>query len=144
MRPRAGLSPVHVAGFFGALALAAIATIAALAAGRADGPTQGAADAADAPPPGPVGYVRIEGAIDRLQARYLTRALADARAGGLRTIIVHLDTDGRAGALRAGDVQSGAAPREGAGGRRARSDVIGRRRIGWTERRARGPGTPPA
>ena len=94
MRPRAGLSPVHVAGFFGALALAAIATIAALAAGRADGPTQGATGAANAPPPGPVGYVRIEGVIDRLQARYLTRALADARAGGLRTIVVHLDTDG--------------------------------------------------
>ena len=54
----------------------------------------GAKDPGDAPPPGPVGYVRIEGVIDRLQSRYLIRALADARAAGLRTVVVHLDTDG--------------------------------------------------
>ena len=85
MRPRAGLSPLGVAAFLASLALAA------LGAGRADEPPEGAADAA---PPGPVGYVRIEGVIDRLQSRYLARALADARDAGLRTIVVHLDTDG--------------------------------------------------
>lgn len=41
-----------------------------------------------------VGYLRIEGAIDRLQARYLARALEDARAARLDTLVVHLDTDG--------------------------------------------------
>ena len=40
------------------------------------------------------GYIHVEGAIDRLQARYLARALADARAAGLDALIVHLDTDG--------------------------------------------------
>jgi len=43
---------------------------------------------------GGAGYIRIEGAIDRLQSRYLARALADARAAGLGTIVLHLDTDG--------------------------------------------------
>ena len=43
---------------------------------------------------GGAGYIRIEGAIDRLQSRYLARALDDARAAGLATIVVHLDTDG--------------------------------------------------
>ena len=85
MRPRAGLPPLGVAAFLASLALAA------LGAGRADEPPEGAADAAA---PGPVGYVRIEGVIDRLQSRYLARALADARDAGLRTVVVHLDTDG--------------------------------------------------
>ena len=85
MRPRAGLSPLGLAGFLASLALAA------LGAGRADEPPEGAADAV---PPGPVGYIRIEGVIDRLQSRYLARALADARDADLRTIVVHLDTDG--------------------------------------------------
>ena len=138
MRPRAGLSPVHVAGFFGALALATIATIAALAAGRADGPTQGATGAADAPPPGPVGYVRIEGVIDRLQARYLTRALADARAAGLRTIVVHLDTDGGQVHYAREMFKAVLYPGKEPAARAPESDVIGRRRIGWTERGARG------
>ena len=40
------------------------------------------------------GYIHVEGAIDRLQARYLARALADARSAGLDALIVHLDTDG--------------------------------------------------
>ena len=54
----------------------------------------GAETPGDASTAGPVGYIRIEGVIDRLQARYLARALADARAEGLRTIVLHLDTDG--------------------------------------------------
>ena len=87
-RVRAGRSPLRVAGLLAALAFAVLA---ALPPGRAGGPPAGAADARS---PGPVGYVRIEGAIDRLQSRYLARALADARAAGLRTIVVHLDTDG--------------------------------------------------
>ena len=90
-RVRAGRSPLPIAGLLAALAFAALASP---AAGRADERAAGAADTADAPAPGPVGYVRIEGVIDRLQSRYLTRALADARAGGLRTVVVHLDTDG--------------------------------------------------
>ena len=53
----------------------------------AESPT-GASSAAGA------GYIRVEGAIDRLQSRYLARALDDARAAGLATIVVHLDTDG--------------------------------------------------
>ena len=54
-----------------------------------------AADDPDGTPSaGGAGYIRIEGAIDRLQSRYLTRALDDARAAGLSTIVVHLDTDG--------------------------------------------------
>ena len=88
LRVRAGLSPLRVAGLLAALAFTALASP---AVGRAVEP---AAGAADAPAPGPVGYVRIEGVIDRLQSRYLTRALADARAAGLRAVVVHLDTDG--------------------------------------------------
>ena len=57
-------------------------------AGRAAGTPQGASSL------GGVGYIRIEGVIDRLQARYLERALDDARTAGLETIVVHLDTDG--------------------------------------------------
>ena len=88
--PRAGRPPVRVAGLFAGLAALALAALAA--GGRADQPAQGAAASAAAP--GPAGYVRIEGVIDRLQSRYLARALADARAAGLRTVVVHLDTDG--------------------------------------------------
>ena len=91
MRPRAGLSPVHIAGFL-ALGLALASGLAALGTERAAGePPEGATDAS---PDGPVGYVRIEGVIDRLQSRYLARALADARAAGLGTVVLHLDTDG--------------------------------------------------
>ena len=43
---------------------------------------------------GGVGYVHIEGPIDRLRSRYLARALDDAHTAGLGTVIVHLDTDG--------------------------------------------------
>ena len=74
----------------------------------------------------------------RLQARYLTRALADARAGRPSHHRRAPRHRRRAGALRAGDVQGGAAPREGASRPRARSDVIGRRRIAGAERGARG------
>ena len=91
LRVRTGLSPLRVAGFLAALVFAALAS---LVVGRAVHAVEPASGAADAPAPGPVGYVRIEGVIDRLQSRYLARALADARAAGLRTVVVHLDTDG--------------------------------------------------
>ena len=88
--PRAGRPSTRAARLFAGLAALALAALAA--GGRADQPAQGAAAGAAAP--GPAGYVRIEGVIDRLQSRYLARALADARAAGLRTVVVHLDTDG--------------------------------------------------
>ena len=53
-----------------------------------------AAGAAGSPAGPRVGYVHVEGVIDRLQARYLARALDDARSARLDTLIVHLDTDG--------------------------------------------------
>ena len=65
--------------------LAVTLAIAGLAG--ADGPES-------TPSAGGAGYLRIEGPIDRLQSRYLIRALADARAAGLATLVVHLDTDG--------------------------------------------------
>ena len=88
MRARIEPSPACFAALFTAALALALATI---GPGRAGEPADGAADAS---PGGPVGYVRIEGAIDRLQSRYLARALEDARAAGLRTIVMHLDTDG--------------------------------------------------
>ncbi len=88
MRAKRRLSPIRTARF---LASALLLAIAALGAGRAEGPPEGTADAA---PNDRVGYVRIEGVIDRLQSRYLARALADARAAGLGTVVLHLDTDG--------------------------------------------------
>ena len=88
MRPRAGRSRVRIAGFLSAVVGLAFA---ALGAERAGEPAAGAAATS---PAGPAGYIRIEGVIDRLQSRYLARALADARAAGLRTIVLHLDTDG--------------------------------------------------
>ena len=63
------------------------ATIAIAGLATADSP-EGATS------PGAAGYIRIEGAIDRLQSRYLARALDDARPADLATIVVHLDTDG--------------------------------------------------
>ena len=88
MHARGALSSIRIAG---TLASALILALATLGAGRAEDPPEGAADAA---PAGRVGYVRIEGVIDRLQSRYLARALADARAAGLGTVVLHLDTDG--------------------------------------------------
>ena len=88
MRAERGGSPVRVVGVFAA---ALVLALAALGGGRAGDPPEGAADAA---PTDRVGYVRVEGVIDRLQSRYLARALADARAAGLGTVILHLDTDG--------------------------------------------------
>ena len=88
MRAKRRLSPIRTARF---LASALLLALAALGAGRAEGPPEGTADAA---PNDRVGYVRIEGVIDRLQSRYLARALADARAAGLGTVVLHLDTDG--------------------------------------------------
>ena len=74
-------------GAWGAAFLAA----AALAAGAGGGAEDGAAG----PPAAKrTGYVHVGGIIDRLQARYLARALAEARAAGLDTLVVHLDTDG--------------------------------------------------
>ena len=91
MRAKRGGSPVRVARFFASTLLLALAS---LGAGGAGSSPAGAADATDAAPTDRVGYVRIEGVIDRLQSRYLARALADARAAGLGTVVLHLDTDG--------------------------------------------------
>ena len=91
MRAKRGGSPVRVARFFASTLLLALAS---LGAGGAGNSPAGAADATDAAPTDRVGYVRIEGVIDRLQSRYLARALADARAAGLGTVVLHLDTDG--------------------------------------------------
>lgn len=88
MRARAGLSPLGVAAFLASVLGLALA---ALGAGRADEPTMDTAGASSA---SPVGYIRVEGVIDRLQSRYLARALAEARAAGLGTVVLHLDTDG--------------------------------------------------
>jgi len=66
---------------------AAVLSLAVIAMAAVESPA-GASSA------GGAGYIRIEGAIDRLQSRYLARALDDARATGLATIVVHLDTDG--------------------------------------------------
>ncbi len=81
--PRRHTTPLAKALFLSVLA-AALAAI-----GNVGGETR-----ADASSPGQAGYIRIEGVIDRLQSRYLARALADARTAGLRTIVLHLDTDG--------------------------------------------------
>ncbi len=88
MRAKRRPSPIRIARFLASTLLLAFV---ALGAGRAGDPPEGAADAA---PADRVGYIRIEGVIDRLQSRYLARALADARAAGVRTIVLHLDTDG--------------------------------------------------
>ena len=91
MRAKRGPSPIRIAGFLASTLLLALGALAALGTGRAGDPPEGAADAA---PADRVGYVRIEGVIDRLRSRYLARALADARAAGLGTVVLHLDTDG--------------------------------------------------
>ena len=80
-----------------ALAAGLLATVLVLAftpVGGGSAAEPPASRPADASSGGAVGYVRIEGIIDRLQSRYLARALADARAAGLGVIVVHLDTDG--------------------------------------------------
>ena len=120
MRAKRGRSPLRFAGLFAA---ALILALAALSAGRAGNSQEDAADAASADR---VGYVRIEGVIDRLQSRYLARALADARAAGLGTVVLHLDTDGgqvhyaremfRA-VLAAGKAPAGSEPASAAPGR---------------------------
>ena len=91
MWAKRGPSPIRIAGFLASTLLLALGALAALGTGRAGDPPEGAADAA---PADRVGYVRIEGVIDRLRSRYLARALADARAAGLGTVVLHLDTDG--------------------------------------------------
>ena len=47
-----------------------------------------------APDYGRVGYLHIDGVIDRVRYRYLARALETAQTQNLDTLIVHLDTDG--------------------------------------------------
>ena len=98
---RAGMGPRDPGRVIGPLAVSTVAVpfgviiafLLALAFATAD--TGRAADTLeDRSSLGAVGYVRIEGVIDRLQARYLSRALRDARDGGFETIVVHLDTDG--------------------------------------------------
>ena len=71
-----------------------VAAAAALAAGAGASIGAGGDGANDSPAAKRTGYVHVEGVIDRLKARYLARALDDARAAGLDTLVVHLDTDG--------------------------------------------------
>lgn len=54
------------------------------------------AAAAQAPAPdyGRVARALVEGPIDRMQARYLERAVGDARAADVDTLLVRIDTDG--------------------------------------------------
>ena len=80
--PAAGIPVAAIAA-----ALTALLSLVVIAMAAAESPA-GESSA------GGAGYIRIEGAIDRLQSRYLARALADARAAGLGTIVLHLDTDG--------------------------------------------------
>ena len=54
----------------------------------------GTACGAGAAEPARVGYAHLTGTIDRLRHRYLDRAIDDAKAQGLDTLIVHIDTDG--------------------------------------------------
>ena len=54
----------------------------------ATGPTPAAADY------GAVGYAEIDDVIDRFQDRYLVRVIEDARAAGVDTLLVRIDTDG--------------------------------------------------
>ena len=55
---------------------------------RADGPAPAATDY------GAVGYAEIDDVIDRFQDRYLARAVEQARAEGVDTLLVRIDTDG--------------------------------------------------
>ena len=82
--PRATFAVPGARGTAICIAAAALAAVAIAASGAP--PDESSA--------GGAGYIRIEGVIDRLQSRYLARALDDARAAGLATIVVHLDTDG--------------------------------------------------
>ena len=45
---------------------------------------------------GAVGYARIDGVIDHARQRYFDRALSDAKAAGIDTLVVHINTDGGA------------------------------------------------
>ena len=84
-----------IPGRRGIRAAALLAAAVALAGGGAAESSRAAQGSGAEPPPAQrAGYVHIEGVIDRLQARYLARALDDARAAGLDTLVVHLDTDG--------------------------------------------------
>ncbi len=50
----------------------------------------------DAPDHGVVGYIEIDDVIDRFSDRYLARAIEQAQAGGVDTLLVRIDTDGGA------------------------------------------------
>ena len=78
----------------GVRAAALLVAAAALAAGAGASIGAGGDGANDSPAAKRTGYVHVEGVIDRLKARYLARALDDARTAGLDTLVVHLDTDG--------------------------------------------------
>ncbi len=66
----------------------------------ASAPAEAAPSAtASAPSPGQdqarkVAYIPIDSAIDATQERYFRRALADAKAADIETVVVHLNTDG--------------------------------------------------
>ena len=73
--------------------------LAVFAAGRAWGAqehpaTEERESAGAALQPAPVGYVEINGAIDRTTSRYLARVVDHARKENLETLIVRIDTDG--------------------------------------------------
>lgn len=70
----------------------------AVPAVAADGPATAAA--APSPAATPVAYLPIDGPIDSGRSRFFKRALAEAKAKGARTVVVHLTTDG--GRLDAG------------------------------------------
>ncbi len=99
--PPSGRRPAACAAALGAAALLAAlgAALLPLPAGSAAGgdTAAGAGTGTGAAEGGRrAGYVHVDGAIDRLQARYFARALEDARREGLDTLVVHIDTDGGA------------------------------------------------
>ena len=77
-----------------ALALTALAPVGALLAALL-GALDGAAAAPGAPGDyGAVAFAEIDGPIDRTQDRYLDRVLEGARAAGVDTLLVRINTDG--------------------------------------------------
>ncbi|MBA3710505.1 MAG: hypothetical protein H0W83_17000 [Planctomycetes bacterium] len=73
-----------------------IALLLALSCARGALGLDAAAETAPAGATPSVAYIRIDGEIDALQARYFARALADAQQAGAKTVVVHLNTDGGA------------------------------------------------
>ena len=68
--------------------LACAFMLAASCAAHAAGPAPAAADY------GTVGYAEIDDVIDRFQDRYLVRVIEGARAAGVDTLLIRIDTDG--------------------------------------------------